>query len=74
MLMTSGRTPCVRGALVGVDSASRGEDTEMQGWKDDVRAGDYSRMTYAAGDGVITVDPPPPSRSLVHPPHQALRG
>ncbi|SPO44717.1 uncharacterized protein PSANT_02403 [Moesziomyces antarcticus] len=54
MLMTSGRTPCVRGALVGVDSASRAEDTEMQGWKDDVRAGDYSRMTYAAGDGVIT--------------------
>lgn len=48
MLLVSGRTPCVRGALVGVDS------TTEDGWKDDVRAGDYSRMTYAAGDGVIT--------------------
>ncbi|KAJ1020071.1 hypothetical protein NDA16_004351 [Ustilago loliicola] len=48
MLLVSGRTPCVRGALVGVESQSE------EGWKDDVRAGDYSRMTYAAGDGVIT--------------------
>lgn len=56
MIMTSGRTPCVRGALVGVDEAyNLGDDkTGQQGWKDDVRAGDYSRMTYAAGDGVIT--------------------
>ncbi|TKY86109.1 hypothetical protein EX895_004934 [Sporisorium graminicola] len=46
MLLTSGRTPSVRGALVGVDQAGQ--------WKDDVRAGDYSRMTYGAGDGVIT--------------------
>ena len=46
MLLTSGRTPSVRGALVGVETA--------EAWKDDVRAGDYSRMTYAAGDGVIT--------------------
>lgn len=45
MLLTSGRTPSVRGALVGVEASD---------WKDDVRAGDYSRMTYGAGDGVIT--------------------
>lgn len=56
MLLTSGRTPCVRGALVGVDAAyGTGDNTTGQrGWKDDVRAGDYSRMTYGAGDGVIT--------------------
>ncbi|GAC98734.1 hypothetical protein PHSY_006328 [Pseudozyma hubeiensis SY62] len=64
MIMTSGRTPCVRGALVGVDAASHQVDpdststdiaaTGTRGWKDDVRAGDYSRMTYGAGDGVIT--------------------
>ncbi|SJX66075.1 uncharacterized protein SRS1_13516 [Sporisorium reilianum f. sp. reilianum] len=46
MLLTSGRTPCVHGALVGTDPAVD--------WTDDVRAGDYSRMTYGAGDGVIT--------------------
>ncbi|KAJ9478732.1 hypothetical protein PHBOTO_002248 [Pseudozyma hubeiensis] len=64
MIMTSGRTPCVRGALVGVDAATHQIDpasssadvstTGTRGWKDDVRAGDYSRMTYGAGDGVIT--------------------
>uniref|UniRef100_V5GIM4 Lecithin:cholesterol acyltransferase n=2 Tax=Kalmanozyma brasiliensis (strain GHG001) TaxID=1365824 RepID=V5GIM4_KALBG len=53
MLLTSGRTPCVRGALVGVDAYTSKDPTE-DGWKDDVRAGDYSRMTYGAGDGVIT--------------------
>lgn len=58
MLMVSGRTPSVRGALVGVDAAYHTKSTDdgagHRGWKDDVRAGDYSRMTYAAGDGVIT--------------------
>ncbi|SNX83532.1 uncharacterized protein MEPE_02239 [Melanopsichium pennsylvanicum] len=57
MLIVSGRTPCVRGALIGVDEAySSAPETETarKGWKDDVRAGDYSRMTYGAGDGVIT--------------------
>ena len=39
-LLTSGRTPSVRGAVV--DSA------------DAIRAGDYSRMSYAPGDGIIT--------------------
>lgn len=57
MLMASGRTPSVRGALVGVDEAypsTADAETGSKGWKDDVRAGDYSRMTYGAGDGVIT--------------------
>ena len=57
MLLVSGRTPAVRGALVGVDQASshaKSTETSPTEWKDDVRAGDYSRMTYGAGDGVIT--------------------
>ncbi|SPO32251.1 uncharacterized protein UTRI_02808 [Ustilago trichophora] len=55
MLMVSGRTPSVRGALVGVSTtAVDNNDGDDAGWKDDVRAGDYSRMTYGAGDGVIT--------------------
>ncbi|SPO25093.1 uncharacterized protein UTRI_02808_B [Ustilago trichophora] len=55
MLMVSGRTPSVRGALVGVSTTTAdNQDAGDAGWKDDVRAGDYSRMTYGAGDGVIT--------------------
>ncbi|PWN47448.1 hypothetical protein IE53DRAFT_249474 [Violaceomyces palustris] len=42
MILTSGRTPTVRGALVGKD------------WKRTLREGDYSRMTYAPGDGIVT--------------------
>lgn len=59
MILTSGRTPCVRGALVGFDTKyaqahASAHASAPRTWKDDVRAGDYSRMAYGAGDGVIT--------------------
>lgn len=48
-VITSGSTPTVRGALV----KPRGKGDAKDAWKDAVREGDYSRMLYAPGDGVI---------------------
>lgn len=64
-ILTSGRTPTVRGALVWPQEVG-GKDEEAdptvpryeyvkndEHWKETPRAGDYSRMLYAPGDGVI---------------------
>lgn len=50
-ILTSGRTPTVRGALVNPRPPGQEEDEDF--WKQSARAGDYSRMLYAPGDGVI---------------------
>lgn len=66
-ILTSGRTPTVRGALVWPkdhinDHSERSEEQPFSDnstantdeyWKETVRSGDYSRMLYAPGDGVI---------------------
>lgn len=59
-ILTSGRTPTVRGALVSgsrrdsaLDTDTSDHQDETEAWKDDVRTGDYSRLLYAPGDGVI---------------------
>ena len=49
-ILTSGRTPTVRGALVAHTSSP---DQAGDKWKEGARQGDYSRMLYAPGDGVI---------------------
>lgn len=48
-ILTSGRTPTVRGAL----TAATTSDAPKDAWKKSAREGDYSRMLYAPGDGVI---------------------
>lgn len=62
-ILTSGRTPTVRGALVSKNgwdaeeeeevSSFEGTDEADEGWKKDIRDANYSRMLYAPGDGVI---------------------
>lgn len=53
--MSSGRTPTVRGALVRARRDGSDAGAVSDGWKEDVRAGDYSRMLWEAGDGVISL-------------------
>ncbi|PWN45528.1 hypothetical protein IE81DRAFT_194207 [Ceraceosorus guamensis] len=54
-ILASGRTPTVRGALVRTENAPSEQSSETESWKIGVRAGDYSRMLYEPGDGVITL-------------------
>jgi hypothetical protein len=49
-ILTSGSTPTVRGALL----RPRVKGAPKDHWKETVRDGDYSRMLYAPGDGIIT--------------------
>ncbi|UZJ53016.1 hypothetical protein CBS101457_002336 [Exobasidium rhododendri] len=52
-ILTSGRTPTVRGALVAPSSSAASFVPDKAQWKEGVRQGDYSRLLYAPGDGVI---------------------